>query len=99
MFGGSGAVVVWSLCADTPRPPFGAILACELEGASSVGTHVQQEFAEIVIVLEGQGRAHVAGEALPLYPGAVLEIPLGHSLSLENGWPDRPLRYLIVKAG
>jgi quercetin dioxygenase-like cupin family protein len=99
LFGGSGAVLVWNLCDGGPKPPFGAILACELEGGGSVGTHAQQEFAEVVIVLEGQGRAHVAGAPVPLQPGVTLEIPLGHTLALENGSPQDPLRYLIVKAG
>jgi mannose-6-phosphate isomerase-like protein (cupin superfamily) len=99
LFGGSGAVLVWSLCADDPRPPFAAILACELEGNGSVGTHVQQEFAEVVIVLEGQGTARVAGAPVPLHPGVVLQLPLGDTLALQNGAPDRPLRYLIIKAG
>jgi len=99
LFGGRGAVLVWSLCADGPRPPFGAVLACELEGGSSVGTHLQQELAEIVIVVEGQGVAQVAGAPVTLHPGAVVEVPLGHTLALVNGSPREPLRYLIVKAG
>jgi len=99
LFGGTGAVLVWSLCADNPRLSFYAILACELEGNGSVGTHVQQEFAEMVIVLEGEGSARVAGAPVPLHPGAVVQLPLGHTLALENGSPDRPLRYLIIKAG
>ena len=99
LFGGGGAVLVWNLCAAGPQPPFGAILACELEGGASVGTHQQQELAEIVIVIEGQGVAHVAGAPVPLQPGAVVEVPLGHTLALANGSLQHPLRYLIVKAG
>ena len=99
LFGGAGAVLVWNLCDADPRPPFGAVLACELEGGASVGTHVQQELAEIVIVLEGQGVAHVAGAPEVLQPGAVVQIPLGHTLAIEDGSPSQPLRYLIVKAG
>ncbi|HTA89110.1 MAG TPA: cupin domain-containing protein [Polyangiaceae bacterium] len=97
LFGGSGVVLVWSLC-DQPRPPFGAILACELEGAGSVGAHVQQEYPEVVIVLEGEGVARVGGAAMIMQPGVVLELPLGQTLALENASPDRPLRYLIIKA-
>lgn len=98
LFGGSGAVLVWNLCDGSPQPPFGAILACELEGSGSVGAHVQQEFPEVVIVIEGRGVARVAGNALSLQAGVVVQIPLGHTLALENGSPQQPLRYLIVKA-
>lgn len=99
LFGGAGAVLVWNLCAAGPARPFGAVLACELEGAASVGTHLQHEHAEIVIVMEGQGVAHVAGVPMALHPGAVVEVPLGHTLALANGSDHDPLRYLIVKAG
>jgi mannose-6-phosphate isomerase-like protein (cupin superfamily) len=98
LFGGSGAVLVWNLCDSGPQPPFGAILACELEGAGSVGTHLQQEFAEVLIVLEGEGVARVGGSPVSIEPGVVLELPLGQTLALENALPERPLRYLIVKA-
>ena len=98
LFGGSGAVLVWSLCDSGPQPPFGAILACELEGAGSVGAHVQQEFAEVVIVVEGKGVARVGASPMALQPGVVLEIPLGQTLALENLSPELPLRYLIIKA-
>ena len=98
LFGGSGAVLVWSLCASGPRPPFGAILAFELEGSGSVGAHVQQEFAEVLIVVEGEGVARVGASPMALQPGVVLEISLGQTLALENLSPERPLRYLIIKA-
>jgi mannose-6-phosphate isomerase-like protein (cupin superfamily) len=98
LFGGSGAVLVWSLCASGPRPPFGAILACELEASGSVGAHVQQEFAEVLIVVEGAGMARVGASPMALQPGVVLEISLGQTLALENLSPERPLRYLIIKA-
>jgi len=99
LFGGRGAVRVWNLCDANPRPPFGAILACELEAGGSVGPHVQQEFAEVVIVLEGEGTARVGEAPLGLQPGVVAQIPLGQTLALENGSSRQPLRYLIVKAG
>ena len=91
-------MLVRSLCDSGPRPPFGAVLACELEGAGSVGAHVQQEFTEVLIVIEGEGMAQVAGSRLLMQPGVVLEIPLGQTLALENTSPRSPLRYLIVKA-
>jgi glyoxylate utilization-related uncharacterized protein len=98
LFGGSGAVSVWSLCDTGPAPPFGAVLACELEGGGSVGAHVQQECAEVVIVLEGEGVARVDGAPRALRPGVVVELRLGQTLALENASPERSLRYLIVKA-
>lgn len=99
LFGGDGAVLVWNLADPRPRPPFGAVVACELEGGGRVGPHVQQEFAEIVIVVEGEGVAQVAGAPVTLQPGVVVQVPLGHVLALENSSPLQPLRYLIVKAG
>ena len=63
-----------------------------------MGTHLQQEFAEVLIVIEGEGVARVGGSPLLLQPGVVLEIPLGQTLALENASPESPLRYLIVKA-
>jgi quercetin dioxygenase-like cupin family protein len=99
LFGGDGAVLVWNLCDASPAPPFGAVLACELEGGGRVGPHVQQEFAEVVIVVEGEGTARVAGSPVTLQPGVVVQVPLGQVLALENRSPEQPLRYLIVKAG
>jgi hypothetical protein len=96
LFGGRGAVCVWSL-AGQPMRPFTALLACELEPGSSVGPHVQAEFPECVIVIEGHGAAHVAEVPQPLEPGTVVFLPLGSTLALENTSLDAPLRYLIVK--
>jgi uncharacterized cupin superfamily protein len=59
---------------------------------------VQQEFAELVIVVEGEGVARVGESPMALQSGVVLEIPLGQTLALENASAQRPLRYLIVKA-
>jgi mannose-6-phosphate isomerase-like protein (cupin superfamily) len=98
LFSGRGAVRVWNLAAGEPRAPFAAVLACELEPAGSVGTHVQEHFAEIVVVLEGRGTARVDGVPRPIEPGALVELPLGKTLALENGSELEPLRYLIIKA-
>ena len=98
LFGGSGAVRVWSLVAG-PRAPFAAVLACELDPGGRVGAHVQQLHAEVVIVVEGEGRVSVNGAVALVGPGGVVELPLGETLALENGSNDRPLRYLIIKAG
>jgi quercetin dioxygenase-like cupin family protein len=98
LFGGRGSVLVWNLCEAGPAPPFGAILSCELERGATVGAHLQQEFAEVLIVVEGEGLAHLEGSPVSLQPGVVVQIPLGRTLALENGSPEHPLRYLIVKA-
>jgi len=96
LFGGRGAVRVWNL-GGRPMPPFTALLACELEPDSSVGAHVQQEFPESLIVIEGNGTAYVADDPTPLAPGSVVFLPLGATLALENASSTAPLRYLIVK--
>jgi quercetin dioxygenase-like cupin family protein len=98
LFGGRGIVRVWNAI---PRPivPFRNVLACELEPGASVGAHVQTEYAELVIVVSGSGRAFAGERHLELSSGAVIELPLGHTLSLENVSVTEPLRYFIVKAG
>ncbi len=98
LFGGRGAVRVWNLSDTAPRAPFGAILACELEPGSTVGTHTQVDFAEILIVIEGAGLATVAGAPIPIHAGSLVQLPLGETLALENKSADLPLRYLIIKA-
>jgi uncharacterized cupin superfamily protein len=99
LFGGRGEVRVWSLGAAAPRRPFGAVLACELEAGATVGPHVQSNLSEIVVVLEGEGTATVDGTPAAVGAGSVVELPLAKTLALENTSQDRPLRYLIVKAG
>ncbi len=97
LFGGHGAVRVWNL-SQSPMPPFTALLACELDPGGSVGLHLQQEFPETLIVVEGHGQAKVSGEPVTLAPGSVVFLPLGKTLALENGSANVPLRYLIIKA-
>lgn len=98
LFGGRGSVRVWN---SIPQPiaPFRAVLACELEPGGSVGPHVQAEFAELVIVVSGAGQAKVGERSHVLASGVVIELPLGDTLSLENGSATEPLRYFIVKGG
>lgn len=98
LFGGRGAVRVWDLLGARAAAPFTAALFCELDPGGSVGRHVQEEFAELVIGLEGEGEARVDDRAYPLGPGEVVHLPLGAILAIENRATDRPLRYLIVKA-
>lgn len=98
LFGGRGIVRVWNAIAR-PIAPFRAMLACELDPGGSVGAHVQADFAELVIVVSGSGRARVGGETAELSSGVVLQLPLGDTLSLENVSATEPLRYFIVKGG
>jgi quercetin dioxygenase-like cupin family protein len=97
LFGGRGEVRVWSLL-DGAAGPFTAILSCELAPAGCVGQHVQQEFPEVVIGVEGDGRATIDGQTRSLGPGDMVFLPLGSVLSIENASAAAPLRYLIVKA-
>ncbi len=97
LFGGERAVRVWNLLAG-PRAPFATVLACELEPGGSVGAHVQEEFAELVIAIDGDGHVLVNGDRSPLAPGAVIELPLGETLAISNDSGERSLRYLIIKA-
>ena len=97
LFHGRGACRVWSLVPE-PAAPFAAVLACELEPSGIVGTHLQEYFPEIVVVISGAGSARVNGQPRELWPGAVIELPLGQTLALENTSADAPLRYLIIKA-
>jgi mannose-6-phosphate isomerase-like protein (cupin superfamily) len=97
LFGGKRCVRVWDL-APNPEAPFAAVLACELEPAGSVGTHLQEQFPEIVICVEGTGSVQVNGVRSEFASGATAALPLGHTLSITNESSDSPLRYLIVKA-
>lgn len=98
LFGGEGSVFVWDLLGSKKAAPFGAVLACELEAGGRVGRHVQEHMPEIVIGLSGDGVAIVDGDAQELGPGAVVHLPLGSVLAIENVSPEMPLRYLIIKA-
>jgi quercetin dioxygenase-like cupin family protein len=97
LFGGNATVRVWNLD-PAPLPPFTAALACELDAGGAVGLHVQQEFAEIVIGISGDGRAQVDGAPHTLAGGSVVQLPLGARLAIENTSATEPLRYLILKA-
>lgn len=97
LFGGRGDVSVCSLL-EGNGAPFTAVLWCELTPGGSVGRHVQQEFPEVVIGLEGDGAATVDGAPYPLGRGDVVHLPLGSVLSIENRSSELTLTYLIVKA-
>jgi quercetin dioxygenase-like cupin family protein len=99
LFGGKGEVLVTDLLADSEvTAPFTTVLACQLAPGGSVGTHVQQQDAEIVVVLDGEGAATVGGATRSLTPGTVVSLPHGQSLALENRSESEPLSYLIIKA-
>jgi quercetin dioxygenase-like cupin family protein len=97
LFGGAGAVRVSSLLRGEAEP-FTAILSCELDAGGSVGRHVQQEFAEVVIGVSGSGEATVDEQPLPLRAGDVVHVPLGAVLSIDNRDSQQSLCYLIIKA-
>ena len=99
LFGGRGAVRVWGLGARALLLPFRAVLACELDPGGSVGAHVQAEYPEIVVFIEGSGTAKVGGAPTAVVPGSVVELALGQTLAIENASTAAPLRYLIIKAG
>jgi quercetin dioxygenase-like cupin family protein len=97
LFGGSGAVRVCNLL-RAGAEPFTAILSCELDAGGSVGRHVQQEFAEVVIGVSGNGEATVNEQLFPLRAGDVVHVPLGAVLSIDNRNSQESLCYLIIKA-
>ena len=97
LFGGSGEVRVWNLLQGSAEP-FTAILSCELSAGGSVGRHVQEHFAEVVIGVSGSGTAAVNEQRWPLGAGDVVHVPLGAVLSIDNHTSQVPLRYLIIKA-
>lgn len=98
LFGGSGAVRVWDLLRSATLEPFRAVLACELEPGGRVGSHVQQQYPELVVVVSGSGAMAVDDLARPVSPGSVVALPLGATLAIDNTSESEPLRYLIVKA-
>ena len=98
LFGGTGAVRVWDLLGRRDGAPFTAVLGCELDPGGSVGPHRQEEYPEIVVGLAGDGEATVDGRAVALVAGAVVHLPLGSVLALQNRSTTEVLRYLIVKA-
>jgi quercetin dioxygenase-like cupin family protein len=97
LFGGVGEVRVWSLLQGAAEP-FTAVLMCELAPGGSVGRHMQQEFAEVVIGIAGEGEASVDGITQRIGPLTSLHLPLGAILTIANGSQQEPLRYMIVKA-
>ncbi len=98
LFGGRGEVLVWDLMGRAQFPPFKAVLACELEPLGKVGTHRQEHYPEIVIFTEGEGEVTLDGEGVSVGAGAMIALPLGATLAIENTSETEPLRYLIIKA-
>jgi uncharacterized cupin superfamily protein len=96
LFGGQGSVKVWDL--GGAKPPFTAILFCELDPGGTVGEHVQRTDHEVVIVLSGEAVLYVNAVPHACVPGAAVPLRLGERLSIDNASPTAPLRYLIVKA-
>ena len=97
LFGGRGTVNIWNLMGKKNASPFSAVLWCELAPKGIVGLHRQQDDPEIVICIEGQGKAKVSGTEHDLEAGSMVHLPHGSSLAIKN-LADSPLRYLIIKA-
>jgi quercetin dioxygenase-like cupin family protein len=97
LFGGVGEVRVWSLVRGAAEP-FTAVLSCELAPGGSVGAHVQQEYPELLLGIDGEGEASVDGRKQRVGALSALYLPLGAVLQIVNRSQDEPLRYLIVKA-
>ena len=97
LFGGRGKVTV-EVVLEAQPPAFECALRCALAPGGIVGTHVQEECDEVVVVLSGMGRAVVDGERVALKAGAVVPLALGQTLALENRSKTQALRYLIIKA-
>lgn len=97
LFGGVGQVRVASLLHGA-SPPFTAALRCELAPAGRVGSHVQQEFAELVVGVAGEGEAKVNGVPHRLSAARAVHVPFGAVLEIANRSPHEPLDYVIVKA-
>ena len=97
LFGGHGEVVVRDLLAGRALGGFTAVLGCELAPGASVGTHLQPDFAEVVVVTAGRGTLTVDGVPRAAAPGDVVLLPRGATLALANEGAE-PLGYVILKA-
>ncbi len=97
LFGGKGTVNIWNLMGSQNAPPFSAVLWCELAPKGIVGLHRQQDDPEIVICVEGNGKAKADGVEHDLQPGSMVHLPHGAALAIKN-LAASPLRYLIIKA-
>lgn len=58
---------------------------------------MQADFTEILIGVSGAGAVAVNGIRLGFEAGQVVDLPLGHTLAIENT-TNEPLRYFIIKA-
>lgn len=67
LFGGRGKVTVELVLERTP-PHFECVLRCVLAPGGHVGLHEQEECDELVVVIEGRGKAIVDGPEPPPGP-------------------------------
>lgn len=97
LFSGVGTVIMANVLPESHCPrSLMAALWCELEAGGHVGRHLQSDCDEVILFVEGAGRAAVAGEIQPVRRGTLLGLPVGETLEI---WADsfRPLQYVIVK--
>ena len=98
LFGGQGSVQIWNLLGAQRLEPFTTALACTLAPNGSVGKHVQQTDAELIICTGGEGIAIVGERKLGFELGVLVALPHGETLAIENTSSTAPLHYLIIKA-
>jgi mannose-6-phosphate isomerase-like protein (cupin superfamily) len=65
-----------------------------VEALHGVRAHIHRTHDEIVVILEGDGTAHLADSSIALTPGLTLVIPRGVVHSVESG--AKPLRAISV---
>lgn len=76
---------------------FGFSLAhATLQPGEASKPHVLQGRSETYIVAEGEGRAHIAGQAIAARPGSVIFIPPGADQFIENTGPAALKFWCIV---
>ncbi len=97
LFGGEGAVRIWSCLPSGSTEPFKVALWCQLDPSGFVGSHRQTEYPEVVLCVGGIGRAVVGGQAHSLVRGNAVYLPLGATLSLHNESDEVALEYVIIK--
>ena len=97
LFGGTGTVDIWNLARGNMLP-FTTALWCTLEPKGSVGRHRQQEDAEVVLCISGDGLAKVGQTIHRMQTGTLVFLPFGEILSLQNSSSTESLSYVILKA-
>ena len=96
LFKGHGTVHIKDLL-GAQVSAFQAVLACVLDPQASVGTHLQTDADEVIIIHQGHGQAYINQKSYPLEAGVVLHVKQGQTLSLHNHSTSDSLHYHIIK--